>query len=45
MGQLVAQGVQGPLGEAQPTARFFFLRLAEFGAAQQRLDAGLQLAG
>ncbi len=45
VGQLVAQGVQGPLGEAQATARLLlFLRLAEFGAAQQRLDAGLQLA-
>ena len=45
MGQLVAQGVQGPLGEAQPAARLLLLlRLAEFGAAQQRLDAGLQFA-
>ncbi len=45
VGQLVAQGVQGPLGKAQPAARLLlFLRLAEFGAAQQRLDAGLQFA-
>ncbi len=45
MGQLVAQGVEGPLGKAQATARLFlFFRLAKFGAAQQGLDAGLQLA-
>ena len=45
VGQLVAQGVQGPFGKTQAAARFFlFFRLAEFGAAQQRLDASLQLA-